>query len=1493
MMGRYNVRPVGAILLRDPEAPKGAGDTVYSVTVDNTSITLTDGSDSFAVDYVGKSIRQVVTELTGSQFPIEVYSLVDVNNLQQGDILASGSAIPDSFDYEDKLSDRKSCILRVKRWAASYSRLTSISIRPPYNEGSTLPWRARITNGEFAQEYNGTTFTFSVPEYKNQAWSTEFGFPFMDVVDEPINFITSKTIQVARFPLLWNNNNIVVSTSDRTFPSTIIKDVDPINGLVYLKDGVSLPKDAKISYVYYQDSYIYPNINLNGHFSQNPFILDKYVVFYARPTSSSNGLHRSRGIYHSIGSTIEDAIFNIEEATPNEPIAILGATVVKPFYDDRDISIVDTRSYGGGLKEDSVGQVAEKKYHQAQLFFDIGRKEGIPYPGAAAIVVELPLSLKEVMSVAEIRERVKTHIAEGVYPILDFYDDTTEALSAEATTDISFVISGAEPATSWPGERTNTLDFTTQITTGDNLLGWQDTTWIYQVNESLPGHAAEYIPDYDVKTPIGTTPSDLVIQSVDSDKFMYIRKSFGGVGEILIGPNGEEFEHADPNMPGFITDKQALSCYMRYAGAKYVSLSILERLKQLPDGTVITKQIPHKAFWRWEGTGDHRYPVLDGTQNLSGGGHSGNIWGVEYHGNDWWRFYVTYNATGDDPDNPDDDFGSLRQIFFRTASQDAAGTTDHTDNLGLGSYIWGPQLDHGVDYPRPYKAIPELTEDSTSGYYGPIFGYQKDAAGWLVDVSYLPDSTFGIYSYYDVTEIAEFPEISSLSNDEAIKFPGGHIYAQKYIKSSAPAQFHWNEREEATDWHSVTYTDDRTTAPYTLLGGYISVDASNGTKYIKDLTGSAPQSTEAIDTGIMWEWIGLYSADVISKTKALLHDTYGFTTGAIPDIRNFTQQTKTVHEAQTDPLLVPLVKNYDVILEKNFFSGDDIFDRYALYLNDSTEVTDGFPVLYNISTDAFASSPSNTEYNVFDEIFYMARFAKFNMNDYASGADPNTPSLHDSTISYVTGTGSPLAKQAFSGAIRVADAAYALMNFSGVSEDDRTSDHFGYTVDTLNGVFNPFNTNGSLTEVDESISDLHNRAKYAKAFAAVYATMIGPMPNRAGFGDYSFPATFDPLMVAYTGISMSIGHFRDYIYYPTLNGVDLDEYSWLSTYNRLTTFGAEVLDDVAEAIDDLLFGNIEWAGILNTGEKTAPYYHSTFNQDDEYLYDRHAFEDTVQVIPYTGSDDPSVMQTTVASGTYLNIVRYHNILRDDVIPYLEAAASRGGIFEPGVFKLARRLLWIPIRYREGHQPFDDTQNSYFIGPAEYDMFVDIFEKVAGAAIKSSVTTEGHVIEGGYYKHDVAPFSGSLPSEMVKCCADAAHYYDLVGDTYNKNRWLNLGLSIIGSTVDKYLFPGGYPYDPVYGSDDNPISGDPGSVPLDGWLYFMKEAPQPFSQEQFDTITGYASVTFGSSNFYYNSTTADIVPPPRVMTKKYSQDMLSIEDVKSVDGSIPAQRIPVE
>jgi hypothetical protein len=397
-----------------------------------------------SVTYANKSVEQVVQEINELTFPLKAISLSEFDILRQGDLIspsASFVGIPKSFSVYDRL-EGSGILIRCKKIAVKHKDQSNIKVLPPYADDKSLPWYPRILNGSFSQKYNNKLYHFYIPEFNNQSWSTLYGKPFKDVIGATPVPIDKSVYRLPRFPIYWNGQNIAIYNNDIPLSNTIIQDIDINNGILYLDPQTSLDQDVSIDYVYLENSYVYKDVNINGHFSQNPFILDKFVIIYMVPVEATTVANK-RTVFHVIGDSIESAIDSII-APEGTPIAIIGAYNIQSIVASDKINILDTRSKGGGLKKSSGPTSAifnidnpilpdtveiEEIYSDSYRFWDIGNIDGEAYPAAAAVSVELPEELKEVLDITEIKKKASKFIAAGVYPSISFYSRELPAIT--------------------------------------------------------------------------------------------------------------------------------------------------------------------------------------------------------------------------------------------------------------------------------------------------------------------------------------------------------------------------------------------------------------------------------------------------------------------------------------------------------------------------------------------------------------------------------------------------------------------------------------------------------------------------------------------------------------------------------------------------------------------------------------------------------------------------------------------------------------------------------------------------------------------------------------------------------------------------------------------------------------------------------------------------------------------------------------------------------
>lgn len=117
-----------------------------------------------------------------------------------------------------------------------------------------------------------------------------------------------------------------------------------------------------------------------------------------------------------------------------------------------DIESYEARVLGGGLKDSKI-DAALQLQDEARWFWDIGNIDGTPYPGMGAILVELPrYILKELGGSFErpqVKEIVLRHMADGSYPVIKYYDSSTEITKIVPTNGKVYIEWGAIDASQY------------------------------------------------------------------------------------------------------------------------------------------------------------------------------------------------------------------------------------------------------------------------------------------------------------------------------------------------------------------------------------------------------------------------------------------------------------------------------------------------------------------------------------------------------------------------------------------------------------------------------------------------------------------------------------------------------------------------------------------------------------------------------------------------------------------------------------------------------------------------------------------------------------------------------------------------------------------------------------------------------------------------------------------------------------------------------------
>jgi hypothetical protein len=97
----------------------------------------------------------------------------------------------------------------------------------------------------------------------------------------------------------------------------------------------------------------------------------------------------------------------------------LGAFHIRQTNSYKDTNILDTRTRGGGIKNAEYQKALNANKNMYSVT-DLGFADGVPYPGSSVVIAEIPESIKDVMTVAEIKRRISKHTILGVDTLLEF-----------------------------------------------------------------------------------------------------------------------------------------------------------------------------------------------------------------------------------------------------------------------------------------------------------------------------------------------------------------------------------------------------------------------------------------------------------------------------------------------------------------------------------------------------------------------------------------------------------------------------------------------------------------------------------------------------------------------------------------------------------------------------------------------------------------------------------------------------------------------------------------------------------------------------------------------------------------------------------------------------------------------------------------------------------------------------------------------------------------
>ena len=363
-----------------------------------------------------------------------------------------------STNHKDKIYT-KTYSVKLKRYRGIYARM-------PNNLDPFENWYLQVHSGRFQLETRdsneSTLYTYYLPEHLAQM-SVEGAL--INVTDEIPQVIDDTTLQLADSPLYvevdfdQNGQRIITNLTVTSDGKEIkVADYNAAAGIVYLAEHIDHTTDIRVDYTYKNSWYEYRGYYDESkdyfvHLDLNPFeghtysayqsnntyverptkeLFNQVIYLYIRPAETRrlnpNGQYvmvpGSRQIYtlfHRIGRELTES-----DPMYTEQVQKLAKIYVKPNSNRSDITVIDTRQRGGGLKESISQDLIDKFEPEANYYWDIGFLDGKAYPGNSVVIVRLPKTiLKEHggrFTESEVEAAVDKHIAFGSYYIIEYVD---------------------------------------------------------------------------------------------------------------------------------------------------------------------------------------------------------------------------------------------------------------------------------------------------------------------------------------------------------------------------------------------------------------------------------------------------------------------------------------------------------------------------------------------------------------------------------------------------------------------------------------------------------------------------------------------------------------------------------------------------------------------------------------------------------------------------------------------------------------------------------------------------------------------------------------------------------------------------------------------------------------------------------------------------------------------------------------------------------------
>jgi hypothetical protein len=343
-------------------------------------------------------------------------------------------------------------------YSVQFNDSRKIQVLPPRDKENHHNWYLRVKNGRFNRQIlddeNKPTYSYSMPEYYRQGFIPELGLPYKQVKAERPVVLNESRFKVSCTPMRIDFDgdtvtNLTVTVNDKPLR---VKSWSGFDGVIEVDGSITHNDEIYVDYQYEEDGFVYRGyyneedktfwtLDLNpsrGHFITIKASIDgeikdvpsftlinKTIYIYMNPAAKMKQM--ATGEMKLTEQVRQATLFHTFEQIHSTDAVLLAEVRVRANSNQSNITFIDTRVRGGGLKKEITAAMMKEFEEESFMYWDIGHWDGEPYPENGVINIRLTRTvLKEYggrFTRAEIESKLEKHLGYGIFPIIEFVDD--------------------------------------------------------------------------------------------------------------------------------------------------------------------------------------------------------------------------------------------------------------------------------------------------------------------------------------------------------------------------------------------------------------------------------------------------------------------------------------------------------------------------------------------------------------------------------------------------------------------------------------------------------------------------------------------------------------------------------------------------------------------------------------------------------------------------------------------------------------------------------------------------------------------------------------------------------------------------------------------------------------------------------------------------------------------------------------------------------------